>query len=111
MSEHHQTLREAAKLGALCFTDGAGESRRKASIMNDALSVARVYWAFKAYPTQHADRVAIQFRAEGAEQVVEVDAVRFLAFLKNHPRHHEIREALGRKLEAERAKNPPTNTH
>lgn len=101
-------MREAMKLAGISTPQGElGESRRKAAILNDAFSHLRLYWAFKAYETRHRDRVGIQFRADGAEQIVEVDAARFLAFLKNHHKHHEIRAALGRKLEQQRNKIHP----
>ncbi len=105
---HTQSLHDVMKLaGQMRCGDAAGESRRKSAILNDALSAAGVFWAFKSYPTRSADRVVIQFRAEGADQVVEVDAARFLAFLKDNHSFHQIRAALVRKLEAARAKIHP----
>lgn len=104
-------MREAMKLAGFSTPAGAlGESRRKASILNDAFSKLGLYWAFRAFETGHADRVGIQFRAEGAPHIVEVDATRFLTFLKYHHRHHEIRAALGKKLDQQRCKLPPNNT-
>lgn len=104
---HSQPMRDAMKLAGITSpSDAMGESRRKAAILNDAFSKMRLFWAFRAYETHHADRVAIQFRADGAPQLVEVDAIRFSAFLKNHHRHHEIRAALGRKLKQQRSQIP-----
>lgn len=100
-------MRDALKLAGITTPQGElGESRRKAAILNDTFSHLRLFWAFKAYETHHADRVGIQFRADGVEQIVEVDAIRFMTFLKNHHKHHEIRAALGRKLEQQRSKIP-----
>ena len=105
---HSQPMRDALKLAGITSPQGElGESRRKAAILNDAFSQLRLYWAFKAYETQRGNCVGIQFRADGAEQIVEVDATRFMAFLKAHHRHHEIRAALVRKLEQQRSKIHP----
>lgn len=109
MSNNSLPLREAMKqYGLHDKDDQAGESRRRAAILNDAFSKLRLYWAFKAYGTSRADRAAIQFRAYGEDQLVEVDAARFMTFLRYNSTHGKIREALAKKLESTRtsAHNP-----
>jgi len=108
---HTQPVRAALKLaGASRPADAIGESRRKAAILNDAFSKLHACRAFRAFETGHAGRVAVQFRAEGGPSLVEVDALRFIAFLKAHPRCHEIRAALGRKMDWQRSKLSPNHT-
>ncbi len=103
MSSNSLPLREVMKqYGRHDREDPAGESRRRAAILNDAFSKLHLYWAFRAYGTCRADRAVIQFRACGEDHMVEVDAARFLTFLRCNSTHGKIREALAKKLESTR---------
>lgn len=88
MSSNSLPLREVMKqYGRYDREDPAGESRRRAAILNDAFSKLHLYWAF---------------RACGEDHMVEVDAARFLTFLRYNSTHGKIREALAKKLESTR---------
>lgn len=75
-----------------------GESRRRASLLNDLFARAR-WRSLRAFPTRSKAAVLIQYRHDGADEAVEVDPERFATWLKGHANLFSITHTLHKKYE------------
>lgn len=73
--------------------------------VNDYLHAAR--WdsaaGCRSFPTETETTVALQWKHEGAPEIVTCDAVKLTAFLKKKPTLQAFLAVLRRKLETDRA--------
>ncbi len=97
--QHSMSVASARRLGATLLQDDAGESRRMATLLNDAFSKLGMFGRCSAYPTAKAESVVIQFHREGTYAMVEVNAVRFAAYCREHCTPRAIMAALHKKYD------------
>ncbi len=103
---HAMTPAEATRLAARTQSEGRRESNRRAALINDAFFKLRLHTHLHASGTDDADAVAVTLKQPGGGSIeVEVQPIRFAAWLQSNSTFQSIQTAIIKKHESQKNQN------